>query len=79
VFDSTPAKTIAKVSSARRREHQQLQRRADQPAALRDADAEHRDEHRAERREPGEVGDHLGEDPVQPGMVSRLTGMSSLA
>ena len=45
----------------------QPQRRSDQAAALGDADAEHGDQHRAQRREAGEVRDHVGQDAVQSG------------
>ena len=50
----------------RRRVHQQPQHGADQAALLGHADAQHGHQHRAQRREAGEVVTVLFEDPVQP-------------
>ena len=49
----------------RRAEHQRADRRRQQPRPLRDADAEQRDEHGAERHEAGEVRDEPLGDPAQ--------------
>ena len=56
-------------------EHEQSQRRADEPAALGDADAEHGHDHGAERCKAREVGDHLGEDAVQALEVHQVDGL----
>ena len=49
----------------RGREHQQSQCGGDQAARFHDADPQHRNEHGAERGEPGEVHHHLGQDAVE--------------
>ena len=47
-------------------QHEAAHRRAQQAGFLRHADAEHRDQHHAERRERGEIVDQPGEDALQP-------------
>jgi hypothetical protein len=50
----------------RGREHQQPQRRPNEPAAFRNADAEHGDQHGSKGGESREVRDGAREQPMQP-------------
>jgi hypothetical protein len=58
----------------RRAQHQRADAGAQQSALLSDADAEHRDQHGAERREVDEVANQVLDDHAQPVAVEQADG-----
>ena len=70
-----PANMMAAVrSGARHARRERAKQNGDQAARFSDADTQHGDEHRAERRKTGEIADRFGEDTRDPFAIEQVVG-----